>query len=225
MLSSYSTAKKAHLEPRRSKERRRRPLLHCVYDAVSYSGLSISKLESEMNKEADYFLTQHLVVMGVSAAGKTTVAQLLAEQLGWPLAEADEFHPANNIAKMQAGIPLTDEDRWPWLAALRDWMSEQAAAGQSTVVTCSALKQVYRDLLREAKGEVKFIYLHGERELLLDRMAHRHGHFMPISLLDSQLATLQPPTPAEQALTLEVSAVPAELVRQVLAALNLPKEN
>ncbi|MGH3656909.1 MAG: gluconokinase, partial [Micromonosporaceae bacterium] len=98
---------------------------------------------------------QHLVVMGVAGSGKTTVAGVLAHTLGWPRAEADEFHPRRNVAKMAAGIPLTDGDRWPWLDALRDWLSRQAATGHSTVVTCSALRRAYRDVLRQATGQVR----------------------------------------------------------------------
>ena len=159
--------------------------------------------------------------MGVSGSGKSTVARALADSLGWAFAEADEFHPPANVAKMEGGTPLTDEDRWPWLRAIRDWMSEQAARGQSTVVTCSALRRVYRDVLREAASEVRFVHLTGSRDLLAGRMGQRQGHFMPLSLLDSQLATLEVPEPDERALTLDISAAPEELVRRALAGLHL----
>ena len=164
---------------------------------------------------------RHIVVMGVSGSGKSTVARALAERLGWAFAEADEFHPPENVAKMQGGTPLTDEDRWPWLRALRDWMTAQAQAGHSTVVTCSALRRSYRDVLREAAGEVRFVHLTGTRDLLAERMGHRQGHFMPVSLLDSQRATLEVPGPDEHALTLNIGAAPDELVREVLAGLQL----
>ena len=164
---------------------------------------------------------RHIVVMGVSGSGKSTVARALADSLGWAFAEADEFHPPANVAKMEGGTPLTDEDRWPWLRAIRDWMSEQAARGQSTVVTCSALRRVYRDVLREAASEVRFVHLTGSRDLLAGRMGQRQGHFMPLSLLDSQLATLEVPEPDERALTLDISAAPEELVRRALAGLHL----
>ncbi|MFC5847990.1 gluconokinase [Deinococcus petrolearius] len=159
----------------------------------------------------------HLVVMGVSGSGKTTVARALAAELGLTFAEADDFHPPANIARMTAGIPLTDEDRWPWLRALRGWMADRDARGESTVVTCSALKREYRDLLREAGGRVQFIDLAGSRDLLAARMTGRSGHFMPESLLDSQLATLEPPTPDEGAWSHDVARPAAEIVAEVAA--------
>ena len=159
----------------------------------------------------------HLVVMGVSGSGKTTVARALAAELGLTFAEADDFHPPANIAKMTAGIPLTDEDRWPWLRALRGWMADRDARSESTVVTCSALKREYRDLLRGAGGRVQFIDLEGSRELLAARMARRSGHFMPAELLDSQLDALEPPTPDEQAWTYDVTHPAAEIVAEVAA--------
>ena len=174
-----------------------------------------------MTGESSPHRPRHIVVMGVSGSGKSTVARALAERLGWAFAEADKFHPPENVAKMQGGTPLTDEDRWPWLRALRDWMTAQAQAGHSTVVTCSALRRSYRDVLREAPGEVTFIFLSGRRDLLAARLAGRRGHFMPASLLDSQLATLEVPGPDEHALTLNIGAAPDELVREVLAGLQL----
>ena len=102
---------------------------------------------------------QHLVVMGVAGVGKTTVAALLADRLGWAVAEADDFHPTANIVKMASGVPLDDDDRWPWLRAIRDWTTEQETAGQDSVVTCSALKRRYRDVLRQAAGRVRFVHL------------------------------------------------------------------
>lgn len=132
----------------------------------------------------------HVVVMGVASSGKTTLAELLADRLGWPAAEADEFHPQENIDKMTSGTPLTDEDRWPWLRQIRDWMSEHTTEG--TIVTCSALKRSYRDLLREASGDVVFLHVNGSEDLLTERIAQRSGHFMPASLLPSQLSTLEP---------------------------------
>ena len=159
----------------------------------------------------------HLVVMGVSGSGKTTVARALAAELGLTFAEADDFHPPANIARMTAGIPLTDEDRWPWLRALRDWMADRGARGESTVVTCSALKRRYRDLLRDAGGRVLFIDLEGSRDLLAARLSGRHGHFMPESLLNSQLDALEPPTPDEDAWTYDVARPSAEIVAEVAA--------
>ncbi|GAA1408134.1 gluconokinase [Oerskovia paurometabola] len=164
----------------------------------------------------------HLVIMGVAGSGKTTVATLIAERTHRPYAEADEFHPQANIDKMSAGTPLTDEDRWPWLRAMRDWLDEQAAEGDSAVVTCSALKRTYRDLLRTAHGRVRFVHLTGSPELLEERMTHRSGHFMPASLLPSQLATLEPLADDEDGITLDVGTPPEELVDRILATSALP---
>lgn len=133
---------------------------------------------------------RHVVVMGVSGCGKSTVAGALAGRLGVPFAEGDEFHSDQARASMAAGVPLTDEDRWPWLGRLADWMSQQAGSG--SVVSCSALRHAYRDALRAAEGSVAFVHLELGREELRRRMALRADHYMPVSLLDSQLATLEP---------------------------------
>lgn len=169
---------------------------------------------------------EHLVLMGVAGCGKTTAAQNLHHDLGWPVAEADEFHPAANIAKMSAGTPLTDEDRWPWLESLRDWMSARAAEGTRTIVTCSALKRAYRDLLGGADGRVFFIHLVAEQDELADRMEHREGHFMPSTLLPSQFATLEPLAPEEDGVTVVSRPTPEETLEAILAALeNASPEN
>jgi len=162
-------------------------------------------------------VTGHLVVMGVAGSGKTTIARLLADRLGLDVAEADEFHPQANIDKMSAGTPLTDADRAPWLAAIRDWLTGETDAGKSAVVTCSALKRSYRDVLRGAHGRVRFVHLDGSPELLADRMAHRSGHFMPTALLPSQLATLEPLTGDEDGIRIDVAAAPEQIVDSVLA--------
>jgi gluconokinase len=167
----------------------------------------------------------HLVVMGVAGSGKSTIAAALSKHLGWASAEADEFHPQSNIDKMSKGIPLQDEDRWPWLQQIQNWMTGQARAGQSTVLTCSALKQSYRKLLAEADGRVLFIHLHGDAALLSQRMQGREGHFMPPTLLPSQLATLEPLTAEELeagSLRLDITRSPEELIAAILAALQLP---
>ena len=163
----------------------------------------------------------HLVVMGVSGSGKTTLAALLGQRLDCPVAEADEFHPAANIAKMASGTPLTDEDRWPWLGAIRDWMTDNAASGHGSIVTCSALKRSYRDLLREASGVVRFVHVTGDPELVAERMRHRSGHFMPETLLPSQLQTLEPLGAGEDGLTLANDSTPEDLADRALAALDL----
>ncbi|WP_051386494.1 gluconokinase [Actinokineospora inagensis] len=156
--------------------------------------------------------------MGVAGSGKTTVAALVAGRLGVPLAEADEFHPAANIAKMRSGHPLTDQDRMPWLAAIAEWIGERGRDGGG-VVTCSALKRSYRDLLGRAAPRVVFVYLHGTREVLADRMRGRTGHFMPVSLLDSQLADLEPLAADEDGWTLDITHTPGELAEAAVRAL------
>ena len=162
---------------------------------------------------------EHLVLMGVAGCGKTTAADNLHRALGWPVAEADEFHPAANVAKMSRGVPLTDEDRWPWLEALRDWMSARAAEGVGTIVTCSALKRSYRDLLASAAGRVFFIHLVARTDELRERMTHREGHFMPSSLLPSQLADLEPLSDDEDGVTVVSRATPEQTLDAILAAL------
>lgn len=156
-----------------------------------------------------------IVLMGVAGSGKTTVGRQLAERLYWSFADADDFHPPQNIAKMSAGQPLNDADRAPWLAAIRKFIDGQLAAGTNAVVTCSALKQRYREQIQPDPVRVKLVYLEGSRELLLARLRHRHGHFMKPDMLDSQLATLEPPT---DALTLDVAPPPSQLVDEIRAA-------
>lgn len=156
--------------------------------------------------------------MGVSGAGKSTVAEILARRLGWQEAEADDFHPAANVAKMHDGIPLTDEDRKPWLAALRDWIN---AAPGSVVLTCSALKRSYRDVLRSADARVEFLHLDGDREVIRRRITARTGHFMPASLLDSQFATLQPLQPDEEGMVADVEDDPEQIADKAMTALHL----
>jgi len=143
-----------------------------------------------------------VVVMGVSGSGKTTVAMRLAQALGWDFLEGDSLHPPANIAKMSAGHPLDDDDRWPWLDAIADWMAQRLRDGRSGVVACSALRRVYRDRLRQAGSGVRFAYLHVARDELARRMRERQ-HFMPPSLLDSQLATLEVPGADEGALRVD----------------------
>ena len=156
-----------------------------------------------------------IVVMGVAGSGKTTVASQLAEKLGIPFVEGDSLHPAANVKKMAAGIPLTDGDRWPWLEAIGERMEAERATGHGVVVACSALKHAYRDCLRsKVHGKVHFLLLDGSRQLIGERMKKRKGHFMPPALLDSQFATLEKPTPDEQAVILDISHRPAQLVEE-----------
>src|SRR5919107_184607 len=133
-----------------------------------------------------------IVVMGVSGSGKSTVAEGLVERLGWEFAEGDDFHPPANVEKMRSGIPLDDDDRWPWLRTLAAWIGEHEQAGRSVVVTCSALKRSYRDLLRDGHPSVWFAHVTVDPDLLRERIEKRTGHYMPSSLLDSQLDTLEP---------------------------------
>ncbi len=146
-----------------------------------------------------------LIVAGVSGSGKTTIGALLAGRLQWRFADADTFHPEANIAKMRAGIPLTDADREPWLQAITGWMDERIAAGQSAVVTCSALKRAYRDRLLTGRPTARMVFLQVSRAELEQRLLARHGHFFPEKLLDSQLAAFEPPAPGER-----VQTVPAD---------------
>ncbi|MGQ4275326.1 gluconokinase [Terrihabitans sp. B22-R8] len=174
---------------------------------------------SERPEAADRSLC--LVVMGPSGVGKTTIAQILAERLGWISAEADEFHPPANIEKMSAGIPLNDEDRAPWLVLIRDWVSEQARAGQSSVITCSALKRRYRDVLRQADAHVRFVELIASPALVEARMAKRVGHYMPVSLLASQFSALEELGDDEDGVKIDVGVPPYVVVANALQALGL----
>ncbi|MFJ8113043.1 gluconokinase [Streptomyces sp. NPDC096132] len=162
--------------------------------------------------------TPHVVaVMGVAGTGKTTIGPLLAARLGVPYAEGDDFHPQANIAKMSAGTPLDDADRWPWLDAIGAWAHGRAGLGG--VVSCSALKRSYRDRLRATAPGLVFVHLAGDRALIEDRMAHRRGHFMPTALLDSQFATLQPLQPDEAGVVVDVSGTPEEITERAAQAL------
>ena len=162
----------------------------------------------------------HLVVMGVSGSGKTTIATRLAERLGYVFAEGDAFHSAANVAKMARGEPLNDRDRAPWLESLEEWIAAQHASGRSTVLACSALKRAYRDTLRAgAPGHVVFVYLAVSRDALVERMKRREGHYMPLELLESQLATLEPLEPDEPGFALDASPGPETIVERALERL------
>lgn len=171
------------------------------------------------NQPADPAARPLIVVMGVSGSGKTTVARLLADRLGLPYAEADDFHPAANIAKMSAGIPLDDEDRAPRLRALGGWLGAHGRAGSGGVVTCSALKRGYRDILRAGCPDIFFLHLDGSHQLVEHRLAARTGHFMPASLLDSQYALLEPLQADEHGAVLDVGPTPEHLVEKAVELL------
>ncbi len=159
-----------------------------------------------------------IIVMGVSGAGKTTVGRLVAGDLGWPFFEGDDFHPPANVAKMSGGIPLTDEDRWPWLDSIRKLISGFVTECQDAVIACSALKQAYRHRLQQGNRKVVFAYLKGDCELITNRLAERADHFMSAGLLESQFSTLEEP---QVVLTVGVDQDPSEIVRAVKEGLNL----
>jgi gluconokinase len=162
-----------------------------------------------------------VIIFGVSGAGKTTVGQLLARELGWHFLEADDFHPDANIEKMRSGHPLTDVDRWPWLERLRQQIDQSLAIGEDVVLACSALKRAYRDRLRVG-DEVKFVFLRGDYALVEKQLLSRHGHFMNPDLLQSQFDDLEKPRPDENALIIELGRTPEEIVGEIRAKLNLP---
>ena len=156
-----------------------------------------------------------IVTMGVSGSGKTTAGRALAERLGVPYADADDFHPVSNIAKMASGTPLTDEDRWPWLEAVGRWLGSHQPTGG--VMGCSALRVVYRDVLRKHAPGVLFIHLEGERSVVVDRVAERSGHFMPAELVDSQYTTLEELEPREAGLEVDFDLPVEEIVDKAVA--------
>jgi gluconokinase len=160
-----------------------------------------------------------LVIMGISGSGKSTVAGILAGQLGWDLEEGDDLHPQENIDKMSAGEPLNDEDRAPWLDTISSWIIEHTMAGVPGIITCSALKRRYRDVLRE--HNVIFVHLTGSKDLIGRRLAARHDHYMPTSLLDSQVEALEPPEPDENAITIDAGRKPAEEAAEIVRRLGL----
>jgi gluconokinase len=150
-----------------------------------------------------------IILMGVSGVGKTTVGAWLAQALGWPFYDGDQFHPPANVAKMRQGMPLTDEDRWPWLQALRTHIETWVQQGMSAVLACSALKQAYREYLMIDEAEVKLVYLKGDYDLIYERLAQRRGHFMPPGLLASQFAALEEP---EQGVIVDIVHPPETIV-------------
>jgi gluconokinase len=163
-----------------------------------------------------------LVVMGVSGSGKSTIGNKLATHLGWPFEEGDSLHPAANVAKMAAGHPLTDEDRWPWLERVADWIDGQLDTGENGVVTCSALKRSYRDLINRRGTGVEFVYLEVSKTTLEKRVENRPEHFMPASLLDNQLATLEVPTDDEPCIRVNAGPDARLVTDEVLREIGLP---
>lgn len=160
-----------------------------------------------------------LIVMGVSGSGKSTIGKALADRLGWPYEDADDYHPPANVAKMSAGHPLTDDDRWPWLRAIAAEIDRVADDGGCVVFGCSALKRSYRDVLVHGRADTRIVYLDGSRDLIASRMAARRHHFMPPGLLDSQFATLEPPSADESPIVIGIDMPVDQIVDGIVAQL------
>jgi len=162
-----------------------------------------------------------LVVMGVSGSGKSTIGESVAKRLHWSYEDGDKFHPASNVAKMSAGEPLTDEDRWPWLQAIADEIDRLAASGARAVIACSALKRSYREILVHGRNDVRIVFLDGTQDLIAGRLAARKGHFMPPGLLASQFRTLERPGADERPITVSIDAPVARIVDEIVSQLHL----
>ncbi len=175
---------------------------------------------AELDNLAEDFCGVIVIIFGVSGAGKTTLGRLLARELGWTFYEADDFHSQANIDKMRAAVPLTDEDRWPWLESLRRLIERCLAAKENAVLACSALKKSYRELLH-VNEEVKLVYLRGSYELIAGQLRKRHGHFLKPELLQSQFAALEEPEAAEGVIAIELGGTPQELVDAIKTKLLL----
>jgi len=161
-----------------------------------------------------------IVVMGVSGSGKSTIAAMLAQRLHWIYEDADWFHPRSNIEKMHAGVPLSDEDRWPWLNAIAAWIDATRQRGNHAVIACSALKRAYRAILLGERRDVALVFLNGERGLIARRLAARDGHFMPSALLESQFTALEEPGSDEHPIVVSIAPHPREIVETIVAEVN-----
>jgi len=174
---------------------------------------------SQLMKDTSPSAVKVVIVMGVSGCGKSTVGALLALQLRWEFEDADWFHPAANVDKMHSGIPLTDEDRWPWLAAVAAWIDKTRRSGGHDVIACSALKRRYRDVLIGDRADVRLVYLKGDEALIARRIATRHEHFMPPTLLHSQFEALEEPGSDENPIVVSIEPRPREITEQIISAL------
>ncbi len=175
-----------------------------------------------MNPKPGSNNTSAIVVMGVSGSGKSTIASMLAQRLHWVYEDGDWFHPKSNIEKMHHGEPLNDEDRWPWLQAIADWIDATRRAGGHGVVACSALKRAYRDILIGNRPDVRLVFLKGDRDLIARRIAARADHFMPSTLLESQFAALEEPQADERPIVISIVPHPREMIEAIVSALDIP---
>lgn len=160
-----------------------------------------------------------LILMGVSGSGKSTIGEALARRLGWTVEDGDSFHPPSNVAKMSQGIPLTDEDRWPWLRAIAAEIGRKRTLGENVIIACSALKRAYRDILVQGHRDTRIVYLRGAKDLIAGRLSARKNHFMPPGLLDSQFATLEEPGADEHAIIVDIDASVDEIADRIVALL------
>jgi carbohydrate kinase (thermoresistant glucokinase family) len=180
----------------------------------------MSEASASMQGRAVGALPAVLIVMGVSGSGKSTIGTLVAGRLQWEFQDGDWFHPATNVDKMHKGIPLTDEDRWPWLGSIAVWIDKTRNAGRPAVIACSVLKRRYREVLIGDRADVRLVYLKGDEELIARRLATRHEHFMPPSLLHSQFVALEEPGADEHPITISIEPRPNQIVAQILSVLD-----
>ena len=181
-------------------------------------------METQRTESASSGAPAVIIVMGVSGSGKSTVGALLASRLRWEFKDADWFHPPSNVDKMHSGIPLTDDDRWPWLDAIAAWIDKTRRSGEHGAIACSALKRRYRDVLIGDRADARLVYLKGDEALIARRIATRHEHFMPRSLLHSQFDALEEPGPDENPIIVSIEPEPREIVAWILSTLNMGED-